>query len=329
MPVAEERVYTLADLEQPRWRQILRRVVDGKNERFALGALAIVGAVLAVSEGQQAYQCSVLRARLLSAQRAEASGSTPAELGLSERVICAAEELSQTGGEDFVAPRLRGGGGRGLGQQTGVYVRLLDTEARRSDDARLGAEISVKDAVGMCLLRGEAAGAADPRLLDGACGPGSACLGEQTARLHNLRTVARGLSVLLPDFAEHVAEATSPKVLSLLEADFEERREALIPLARQVAKEASYALVVIDETPKDKPPHPWGWTRLDVQAAAHVARVALVDARTGEPLVRLRRALDAPGLSVASASASDEVRRQVESCALGLEVRRALGDDAS
>jgi hypothetical protein len=149
-------------------------------------------------------------------------------------------------------------------------------------------------------------------------------MGDTEGRLHNLRQLHRGLDVLGPGFASEVAQSGGP-LLRAIDQDLTDRLKVEIPVAREVAQKAGYLLVVLDEAPSQGLPDvQWGTRRKLVETAAHSIRVGLFDAQTGEPLARLRRDVDATTPLVPLATA--EVRRQIHSCTLGLEVRRVILD---
>jgi hypothetical protein len=327
-----ERTYTLSELQRPRWRQIVDRFVDGPGERFAMATLGVVGLVLATSQLQARGENEALREHALKAQAEAASTLSEPQRSMATRGDAIAVGLAkQAWGGDFISPSLSApGAGRKLLDGEGVYFRAVASEIPDMEAARIEARVSLKDAVGMCLLRddspsaGRVAAEATAAGAGKGCAEGSGCMGETEGRLHNLRQLHRGLDLLGAGFAADVAQSGGP-LLRAFDQDLTDRLKTEIPAAREIAQKAGYLLVVLDEAPaQGLPDVQWGTRRKLVETSAHAVRVGLFDARTGEALARLRRDVDAT--SPLFPTGNNEVRRQIQSCTLGLEVRRVILD---
>jgi hypothetical protein len=90
--------------------------------------------------------------------------------------------------------------------------------------------------------------------------------------------------------------------------------------AKAMTDRASFFLVAVDELPPNWKASIHETNGKAVQAVPHPVRVGLYDMATGQPLVRMRRDVDALTLPVAAGS-TDAIRRQVQGCELGMQVR--------
>lgn len=312
-----ERVYTLAELAQPRWKQIVSRTFDGAAAWFVTGTLVLVGGGLGVTVVGGHLKGERLRAQALAEQQRESSKISEAERGMPELIDSLAMRLAREPWQgDLVASGLKGAD---LLAQQGVYFRAVQTEVDSPEATRTAANLSVKDAVPLCLLQGS-----DGAEEASSCLPGSACMGQRTERVSNLRQLHQGLDVLSERWTTDLREAHGMR-LQALYGTMKDRFVQATPEAQRLASSAKYALIVLDEIPADLPEQMWGTRRELVQAFPHAVRLALFDARTGAPLVKIRRELDpsvAPvtgdGIWVSAA------RRQAYGCALGLELRSVM-----
>ena len=312
-----DRVFTLDELAQPRWRQLLTRTFEGGAARFVTATLLLVGGSLGASVLRSQIAEEHQRTNALAEQSRVAATFEPAELTMAEHIDEQAMRLArEPWAGDQVAP---GGRGAALLEQPGVYFRAVQTEVGTPAETRTAAGLSVKDAVPLCLLQGrEATETAS------ACAPGTACLGQATAQVANLRQLHQGLDVLGTRWADDLRQAHGMRV-GALAGTLHERLEQAVPTAHKIASEAQYALLVIDEVPGDLPEQMWGSRRDLVQTAPHAVRMALIDARTGETVARIRRELDGSAAPVVGpAAGSAPARRQAYSCQLGLSLREAL-----
>jgi hypothetical protein len=331
-----DRVYTLDELARPRWRQIFDRTVDGRASRFMLSVLSLVTALYAVRTAAGAYRAHAQRESVLARHKAEASKLPASQIALLDRadqsIMAMASEPSPAGAgptPDWISPRLRApGAARALLSGNGVYFRAVQTEVPVVEAVHVAAGLSVKDAVVMCMLRDEDSSTDElQRKIQEGCEPGTGCLGESNGRVHNLRLLTAGLGVLSDRWAAQAADSGNAAELGLMDAELREKSRVEIPRAREIASKAAYLMVVLDEVPAQLPKRMWGSRRDLVQAADHEARIGIFDAQTGEPLARLRREMSSN--APLSSGASVEVRRQMTSCQLGLDVREALDEAAS
>ncbi|MCU0656400.1 MAG: hypothetical protein MUF64_14440 [Polyangiaceae bacterium] len=311
-----ERVYTLEELNQPRWKQLVSRTFDGAAARFVAASLALVGGALGVFVIQGHLHEERARAQVLAQQAAAVAQISEAERSMASLIDGLAMKTAREPWQgDFVAPGLRGDE---LLAQPGVYFRAVQTEVGSPQATRTAANLSVKDAVPLCLLQGTDVEEA------GACLPGTACMGQRTERISNLRQLHQGLDVLSEEWTRDLQTASGMR-LGALAGTLKDRLARATPEAQRIAASARYALLVLDEIPADLPEQMWGSRREVVQNYPHAVRLALFDARTGAPLAKIRRELDPSMAPVIGAAAWEgPARRQAYGCLLGLELRSAI-----
>lgn len=311
-----ERVFTLEDFSQPRWKQLLTRTFDGAITRFVVGVFAFVGVGLVANVVMDHQHGEQLREQALAMQQREVAGMSEAERTMPDLIDRLAMQLArEPWSEDFIAPGWRG---EELLARHGVYFRAVQTEVGSPETTRSAANLSVKDAVPLCLLQGENTEEMK------ACLPGSPCLGQRTERISNLRQLHHGLDILSDRWTSDLREAHGMRLQALM-GTMTERLEQATPQARELASSARYALVVLDEIPADLPEQMWGSRREIVQVYPHAVRLALFDARTGAPLAKIRRELDPAMAPVTGGGAwVPAARRQAYNCLLGVELRNAI-----
>lgn len=312
-----DRVYTLDELAQPRWKQIVTRTFDGGAARFVTGAFLLVGAGLGVFTVRGHLQEEQLRGRALAEQASAIQQVEEVERSMPELIDNLAMKMAREPWQgDHVAPGLDG---RDLLAQQGVYFRAVQTEVGSPEATRTAANLSVKDAIPLCLLQGS-----DAAEEASTCPPGSACMGKNTQRVANLRQLHQGLDVLSDRWTADLRGAHGLR-LSALHGTMQERLAQATPEAQRIAASARYALVVLDEIPPGLPDQMWGSRRDLVQTHPHPVRVALFDARTGALLAKIRRDLDlAQTPMIGSGNWIGAARRQAFSCHMGLELRAAV-----
>ncbi|RYE86324.1 MAG: hypothetical protein EOO75_15860, partial [Myxococcales bacterium] len=297
----DDRVFTLDELDQPRWRQLVTRTFESGAARFMTGTLLAVGTMLAVTLVRGQVTEERQRGVALAEQARAAAGLDPAERTMAEHLDEQAMRLAR---EPWAGDQVKPGGAALL-EQPGVYFRAVQTEVGDPAATRVAAGLSVKDAIPLCLLRGrEAAETAT------ACAPGSACLGQGTEQVANLRQLHQGLDVLSARWADDLRQADGMR-LGALHGTLRDRLTHAVPEARRLATSARYALLVIDEVPADLPEQMWGSRRDLVQTSPHAVRMALIDARTGEPVAKIRRELDGSATPVVGPAAGSPVRASI------------------
>ncbi len=284
----------------------------GRFERFILGALGVVGALFAVSTATGMLEAAAHRTELLS-RRDALGGQLPDEaLSVPRRVSSFAVELAgRTDVPDFAAPSASA-----VLARPGVYLRVLAPHARSEDEVRRAAPLSSKDAFASCLLR---ASRPSDEHAGSPCEPGTACAGDATGRLTNLRVLFEAAHPFEAAWAED-AERADRLRLTVLGAELD-RVARDLPRTTRLAQEAGYAMVVVDEVPPGFV-MPWFETGLEaVTKVPHAARIGVLDLASGDVVLEARvRADDAP----VGESGSRAVLRQVQGCGLGLRVAEKL-----
>lgn len=313
----DQRLYTLDELAQPRWKQIATRTFDGHSAKFVSATLLLVGGMLSVSMMRGHLEQEKMRAKALAEHGRAVAGLEEVERSMPELIDGLTMKLAKEPWHgDFVAPKLRG---VELLEQPGVYMRAVQTEVSSPEATRVAAGLSMKDAIPLCLVRG-----AEGAEVASACMPGSACMGQRTERISNLRQLHQGFDVLSARWGDELRTSDGMK-LGALYGTLQDHLAQATPEAHRIAAGARYALVVIDEVPSDLPEQMWGSRRDVVQGYPHAVRLAIHDARTGEPLAKIRRELD-PSMAPVTGDGVwvGAARRQAYGCLLGLELRAAI-----
>jgi hypothetical protein len=300
------------DPDQATVARIRRRL--GPAERAVLGAAAATFALFATSQVRGEMEQRKAQRQFLDRYEHEAAQLTAEQRGFLGRTAELARGLASGPWEgDVVTPRAAE-----LLAAPGVYLRATAVRAASDDDLFRASEESAKDALATCLMLGAAPSdetEATP------CEPGTACLGDRSGKLSNLRLVTRGLMPFTTAW-ETRARAASGLELGVLESELASRVDDHLARAKSVVDSASYVLVVIDEVPTGTA-MPWYTTGLaTMQQVDHPVRVGLFDTRSGAAVAKLRVFANA-----APANAPHErgaVTRQVQGCTLGLEIASRL-----
>lgn len=235
------------------------------------------------------------------------------------------------------------GGGASLERiqkRPGVYLRLLIDDARRAEDIRKQASRSLLDGFTSCLfVRGSEGDPTEGKECNSTldCEPGQLCNEwdrcNRPPRPYNLRLAYRALRILSDAWTAEVHQATSELAVTAYARDLEAATLTDVPVSIEVLELADYFTVVLDEAPKGGLPEPL--PELDesreerVQRVEHFARVGIWDLAAKKPVLRLRRRVAGRYVPVGKQqNPTPAVRaaqeRQTLSCALALEVRRAL-----
>lgn len=135
------------------------------------------------------------------------------------------------------------------------------------------------------------------------------------AHVERLQYALIGMPLLLPSWETRVLRAETSLEIDKLRRTF---ARAPIEHAQRAAK-ADLLLTVMDE-PRDKP----GPTELDGECP-HYVRVELIDLKTEQVLLRLRRYVDPGWISPATRA---EYASGMDGCALALDVREAVSASA-
>ena len=300
------------DPDQDTIARIRRRV--GPAERAVLAAAAATFALFATTQVRGEIEQRKAQSHFLDRYAHEAAQTTPEQRAFLGRSAELARGLAAGTWEgDVVTPRAAE-----LLTSPGVYLRVTSARLGSDDEVFRATEESTKDALATCLMLG--ATPADESDA-GPCEPGTACLGDRSGKLSNMRLVTRGL---FPFTAAWEARARSASGLELgvLESELASRVDNHLARAKAVVDSAAYVLVVVDEVPAGTQ-MPWYSTGLaTMQQVDHPVRVGLFDTRSGAAVAKVRVFANA-----ASANAPHErgaVARQVQGCTLGLDLAARL-----
>lgn len=301
-----------------------------------LGFVAFVIIYWKFAEGELLSQKSAVMAR----QRAIAQSLGPKIspfVGKIERWVI---ELATGAHSDFVAPdadldAIRRG--------PGVYLRLMQEQARTSDEIRKAAARSLRDGFTSCLfIRKEPrTGERCERPAD--CKGGLLCnewrVCARPSQPYNMRLAYGALRVLTPQWTDDLHEAENDLQVRAFELDLEAVTRNDIPVAVEVLTQAKFFTAVIDEKPEEGLPPPVATVETEgeraeteeerLQRVAHYARVGIWDLKSEEPLLRLRVSAEGQFVPVGHAAAQSAQsraaqQRQVNNCALALSVKEAL-----
>lgn len=215
-----------------------------------------------------------------------------------------------------------------------LYLRILVEEAADAKTIRAAAYNSLRDAFTSCLFR---ASNPDPWAgpecaFNRECAAGQVCNEARhctvPAQPFNMRVFYRGTRMLTDDWIKEVREASDEMRLRLLDHDLDITVKEDLPLAIDVLARAQYFMLVLDEGPADPASVPDAGTPMEsLQTVPHAARVFVWDIARDKSLLRIRTeaAAQLTGPST-DAKTSLAIKRQANSCALAVGVRRALGD---
>jgi hypothetical protein len=228
----------------------------------------------------------------------------------------------------------------------GVYLRLRNVNANGAKTLRSAAARSLRDGFTSCLFvrREESEGPGCKSPSD--CTRGLLCndwgICARPSQPYNLRLAYRALRILSSEWTDELHQATNDLAVRAFELDFEAVARNDIPVAIEVLSRARYFTVVLDEDPPKGLPAalahgPGEANETDeerIQRVAHSARVGIWDVRDDKLLVRLRGEAAGEFVPVGDRAASGEAtlaaeRRQVNSCALALEVKELVAGSAA
>ncbi|MBI5532770.1 MAG: hypothetical protein HY898_08660 [Deltaproteobacteria bacterium] len=271
------------------------------------------------------------RNALLARQRDAAAQLNQRFLPLRDRIERWIVDASGSFPGDLVAPEATEAPFR---SKPGIYLRLRLSDAADVKSIRRESQVSLRDAFTSCLFRGDNRDPwAGPECkFNHDCPAGQHC--NETnhctvpAQPFNLRVFYRGARVLSEDWIKDVREASDDMRIRLLEHDLDATIKEDVPLAIDLLVRGQYFMLVLDEPAADPASVPdAGGPMESLQAAPHPARVFVYDIPRDKLILRLRTdaAAQVTGPS-ADPKTTLAVRRQANSCAIAVAVRRALGD---
>jgi len=282
-------------------------------------------------------QVESARTKILSKQRAAEATFGERWYPIRDQVEAWTVELGKSSEPDFVdATELASFKFQEL---PGIYLRLRVDQAETPESVRAGALKSLRDGFTACLMRAPA----DPTAVGKECTKSMECeLGQicnefytcaRPGQPYNLRLAYKALFVLTPEWVREVQLAKNDLMLRGLDLSFEDASKIEFPIAADLLTRAKFFLAVVDERPPPPPheadagPAPEDLDAID--GKTYPARIGLYRLSDGKQLFRLRR--ESKGELMGGGAISDPAvaaarARQAQSCALAIDVRRAVGD---
>jgi hypothetical protein len=221
----------------------------------------------------------------------------------------------------------------------GMYLRARVDQVETPEAVRAGALKSLRDGFTACLMHAApdptAQGKECTKSME--CEPGQICneflTCSRPGQPYNLRLAYKALFVLTPEWVREVQLAKNDLMLRGLDLSFEDASKIEFPIAADLLTRAKFFLAVIDERPAP-PPHDAdaGPAPEDLEAIdgkSYPARIGLWRFSDGKQLLRLRLDSKAElmgGSPISDPSVAAARARQARSCALAMDVRRAIGD---
>lgn len=301
---------------------------------LVLGAFIVV--YWKIAQGKLESQKSAIMAK----QRAVMQTLGPKIIPFCDKLERWVFELSGDPGANVAAP---GVSLEAVANGPGVYLRLRAVNAKTTKTLRSAAARSFRDGFTSCLFvrheetQGPTCKSPSDCTRGLICNDWSVCA--RPSQPYNLRLAYRALRILSSDWTDELHQASSDLAARAFELDFDAVTKNDIPVAIEVLSRAKYFTVVLDEDPPGGLPAPL--TRAPgeppeseeerVQRVPHFARVGIWDVRDDKLLVRLRAEAASEFVAVGdrattSADTLAAEHRQVNSCALALDVKELVAD---
>jgi hypothetical protein len=227
----------------------------------------------------------------------------------------------------------------------GAYLRLRLPNAKDVPSLRKASARSSRDGFTSCLFVRREEREGPPCTSPSECSGGLLCndwsVCARPSQPYNLRLAYRTLRILSSEWTDELHQATTDLSVRAFELDLDAVTKNDVPVAIEVLSRAKYFTAVLDEDPPTGLPEPLPHAANElaeteeerVQRAAHPARVGIWDLRTRRPVLTLRTNAAGEFVPVGDRSQAEgrtlaAQQRQVNSCALALEVKEALGAQA-
>lgn len=300
---------------------------------WGLGVL-VVGGVLYFLNFKAELEAQ--RSAIFTKQRATAQLLAPKLIPLRDQIEGFVRELAKSDKEfvdsetDFNA----------IWSAPGIYLRLRLDETHQPETLRKAAAESLRDGFTSCLmkdLQAQSMSAGKVCRESTECETGEFCNEykkcSRPSSPYNMRLLYRGLLILSDEWVKEVQEAGTDTMLEVYDHSLDSVTQVDIPIAIEVHQRARYAVVVIDEDPKEMPkPYSDAYESLAerVQRVPHNARVGIWDLKAERPLARLVARAEGELLAAGTRAPSqspDAVAAQARlanSCGLALDVKSRL-----
>lgn len=228
----------------------------------------------------------------------------------------------------------------------GVYLRLRLSNAKDIPSLRRAAARSLRDGFTSCLFVRREDTDGPPCKSPSDCHSGLLCNDRNVcgrpSQPYNLRLAYRTLRILSSEWTDDLHQATTDLSVRAFELDLDAVTKNDVPVAAELLARARYFTVVLDEEPVTGLPSAMEHARGEreeseeerIQRAPHLARVGIWDVRTGQLLLRLRAEAAGEFVPVGTGRVDSPKtlaaeQRQVNGCALALEVKEAIGAAAA
>lgn len=227
-----------------------------------------------------------------------------------------------------------------IAREPGIYLRLRAADAGSAKAIRKAAVRSLHDGFTACFFRRRPG--PDPSVgpkcrLPSDCKPGFLCneydVCHRPTQPYNMRLAYRALKVLSPEWTDELHQASNDLGVQVYDEDLDRVTHTDVPVAIALMTRAKYFTAVLDEDPKGGLPKPLTdageSNEQRVQRVAHEARVGIWDLATGKQILRWQaeaagRFVPVGRSPVRTPDTLASEQRQVNSCALALDVRDAL-----
>lgn len=283
------------------------------------------------------------RRTILTKQRATAKLLTPKLIPMRDTIEAGVRELAMDDGE-FISKAVDWDK---LLASPGVYMRARLEDAMELNTLREVSTGALRDGFTACLLRDPSAKlptSGKECRVSQQCEPGEFCNEYKSCQRpsspFNMRMLYRALNVLSEKWVSEVREAGTEYALTAYDRSLDSVTKIDLPIAIEVYQRSKYAVVVLDEDPKDGLPPPLESNEFEpeaerVQRVPHYARVGVWELPSGKLLARVRGRADGelrevgtrrpPGGPESSAARA----RQANNCALALDFQNRLKSAAT
>lgn len=309
-----------------------RKVILSIPPRVFLWVFVVIAVWAIIYWKLDQNELAAWRNRLLARQRAVASELAPRFTPLRDRIESWTLEAAGNYPGDLITDEAKASPFR---SKSGVYLRVYIDDAKNVDVLRTAAMESLRDGFTSCFTTYPNADPfqGPPCKVNSDCKAPLRCNENfhctPPAQPYNLRVAYRGSRVLYNNWVKEVRDANSDMRLRLLERDFDTAVTDDIPVMIDLMASAQYFLLVIDENAENTKDIPDADTYSEsLQAVEHPVRVFAWDLASNKLLLRVRTLITAQtGMMVPYPVTALAVRRQSNNCAIGVYVRRLLGDD--
>jgi hypothetical protein len=313
------------------------RIYGGSPQFWLWTALAIATFIIIYwkfAQGKLESQKSAVMAK----QRAVMQTLGPKIVPFRDHVEGWVAELARDGQANEVAS---GAALDAISSGPGVYLRLRLSNAKDARSLRSAAARSQRDGFTSCLFvrheETEGKACKSPSDCTGGllCNDWSVCA--RPSQPYNLRLLYRTLRILSSEWTDELHQASTDLAVRAFELDLDAVTHNDVPVAVEVLQRARYFTAVLDEEPADGLPAPLARAKGEkeesaeerIQRAPHAARVGIWDVRANRVVVRLRAEAAGEFVPVGDRGAAGPEtlaaqQRQVNSCALALDVKEAI-----